>query len=90
MELIKETKSGFLQILPPEGYKIRAVGDDTQSFSEVDIPIESGADGYIAVPIDEPDVVVEINPEKPTDDDELSDSEALAIITSGGVDDDES
>lgn len=92
MELIVKTEQGYIQVLPPDGYKIRLNGDNTQSFSEIDIPLGNKADieKYIAVPLDEPDEVVENPPITPTEDEEISDSEALAIITSGGVDNDES
>ena len=92
MELIIKTEQGYIQVLPPDGYKIRLNGDNTQSFSEIDIPLGNKADieKYIAVPLDEPDETVEIFPITPTEDEEISDSEALAIITSGGVDNDES
>lgn len=89
MELIVKTEQGFIQVLPPDGYKIRLNGDNTQSFSEIDIPLGNKADieKYIAVPLDEPDETVENPPITPTEDEEISDSEALAIITSGGVSD---
>lgn len=89
MELIVKTEQGFIQVLPPDGYKIRLNGDNTQSFTEIDMPLGNKADieKYIAVPLDEPDETVEIFPITPTEDEEISDSEALAIITSGGVSD---
>lgn len=89
MELIIKTEQGFIQVLPPDGYKIRLNGDNTQSFSEIDIPLGNKADieKYIAVPLDDPDEEVENPPITPTEDEEISDSEALAIITSGGVSD---
>lgn len=89
MELIIKTEQGYIQVLPPDGYKIRLNGDNTQSFSEIDIPLGNKADieKYIAVPLDEPDEEVEKPPILPTEDEEISDSEALAIITSGGVSD---
>lgn len=88
MELIVKTEQGFIQVLPPEGHKIRLNGDNTQSFTEVDIPLGNKAEvkKYIAVPLDEPDETVEIFPITPTEDEEISDSEALSIIT-GGVSD---
>ncbi len=88
MELIIKTEQGYIQVLPPDGYKIRLNGDNTQSFSEIDIPLGNKADieKYIAVPLDEPDETVEIFPITPTEDEEISDSEALSIIT-GGVSD---
>lgn len=92
MELIVKTEQGFIQVLPPEEHKIRLNGDNTQSFTEVDIPLGNKAEveKYVAVLLDEPDETVENPPITPTEDEEISDSEALAIITSGGVDNDES
>lgn len=88
MELIVKTEQGFIQVLPPDGYKIRLNGDNTQSFTEVDIPLGNKAEveKYIAVPLDEPDEEVENPPILPTEDEELSAEEALSIIT-GGVSD---
>lgn len=88
MELIVKTEQGFIQVLPPDGYKIRLSGDNTQSFTEIDIPLsnEAEAEKYSAVPIDEPDETVEKPPILPTEDEELSAEEALSIIT-GGVSD---
>lgn len=88
MELIIKTEQGFIQVLPPDGYKIRLNGDNTQSFTEVDIPLGNKAEveKYIAVLLDEPDETVEIPPIMPTEDEELSAEEALSIIT-GGVSD---
>ena len=92
MELIVKTEHGFIQVLPPDGYKIRLSGDNTQSFKEIDIPLgnEAEVEKYIAVPVDTPDEEVEVPPITPTEDEEISDSEALSIIISGGNDDDES
>lgn len=92
MELIVKTEQGFIQVLPPDGYKIRLNGDNTQSFSEIDIPLGNKAEveKYIAVLLDEPDEAVENPPITPTEDEEISDSEALSIIISGGNDNDES
>lgn len=88
MELIVKTEQGFIQVLPPDGYKIRLNGDNTQSFTEVDIPLGNKAEveKYIAVLLDEPDEQVEKPPILPTEDEELSAEEALSIIT-GGVSD---
>lgn len=88
MELIVKTEQGFIQVLPPDGYKIRLNGDNTQSFTEVDIPLGNKAEveKYIAVLLDEPDETVEKPPILPTEDEELSAEEALSIIT-GGVSD---
>lgn len=92
MELIIKTDLGFIQVLPPSGYKIRIKGDNTQSFTEIDTPLgnEAEVEKYIVVPIDTPDEEVENPPLPPTEDEEISDSEALAIIISGGSDNDES
>ena len=86
--------NGFkmLVIEPSDGYKLRQKGDDTYStmhimFSE---DFESLLNNYHEVPIDTLDEQVENPPILPTEDEEISDSEALAIITSGGVDNDES
>lgn len=86
--------SGFkmLVIEPNEGYKLRENGDDTYSTMQImfSVDFESLLNNYRAVPLDEPDEAVENPPITPTEDEEISDSEALAIITSGGVDNDES
>ena len=86
--------NGFkmLVIEPNEGYKLRANGDNTYSTQQImfSAAFESLLNNYHAVPLDEPDEEVENPPITPTEDEEISDSEALAIITSGGVDNDES
>lgn len=86
--------NGFkmLVIEPNEGYKLRENGDDTYSTMQImfSVDFESLLNNYRAVPLDEPDEAVENPPITPTEDEEISDSEALAIITSGGVDNDES
>ena len=83
--------NGFkmLVIEPNEGYKLRANGDDTYSTMQImfSVDFESLLNNYRAVPLDEPDEAVENPPITPTEDEEISDSEALAIITSGGVSD---
>lgn len=83
--------SGFkmLVIEPNEGYKLRENGDDTYSTQQImfSTEFEDLLDNYHAVPLDEPDEGVENPPITPTEDEEISDSEALAIITSGGVSD---
>lgn len=91
MELIVKTEQGFIQVLPPEGHKIRLNGDNTQSFTEVDIPLGNKAEveKYIAVLLDEPDETVENPPITPTEDEEIPDSLSLAIIK-GVYDNDES
>lgn len=91
MELIIKTEQGFIQVLPPDGYKIRLNGDNTQSFTEIDMPLGNKAEveKYIAVPLDEPDERVEKPPILPTEDEEIPDSLSLAIIK-GVYDNDES
>lgn len=91
MELIVKTEQGFIQVLPPDGYKIRLNGDNTQSFTEIDMPLGNKAEveKYIAVPLDEPDEAVEKPPILPTEDEEIPDSLSLAIIK-GVYDNDES
>lgn len=91
MELIIKTEQGYIQVLPPDGYKIRLNGDNTQSFSEIDIPLGNKAEveKYIAVLLDEPDETVENPPILPTEDEEIPDSLSLAIIK-GVYDNDES
>lgn len=83
--------NGFkmLVIEPTEGYKLRQKGDNTYSTMKImfSAEFEELLDNYHAVSIDEPDEEVEIPPITPTEDEEISDSEALAIITSGGVSD---
>jgi hypothetical protein len=86
--------SGFkmLVIEPNEGYKLRENGDDTYSTQQImfSTEFEDLLDNYHAVPIDTPDEQVEKPPILPTEDEEISDSEALSIIISGGNDNDES
>lgn len=91
MELIIKTEQGYIQVLPPDGYKIRLNGDNTQSFTEIDMPLGNKAEvkKYIAVPLDEPDEEVENPPIMPTEDEEIPDSLSLAIIK-GVYDNDES
>lgn len=91
MELIVKTEQGFIQVLPPEEHKIRLNGDNTQSFTEVDIPLGNKAEveKYVAVLLDEPDETVENPPITPTEDEEIPDSLSLAIIK-GVYDNDES
>lgn len=91
MELIVKTEQGFIQVLPPDGYKIRLNGDNTQSFTEIDMPLGNKAEveKYIVVPLDELDETVENPPITPTEDEEIPDSLSLAIIK-GVYDNDES
>lgn len=86
--------NGFkmLVIEPSDGYKLRQKGDNTYSTQQImfSAAFESLLNNYRAVPLDEPDEVVENPPIMPTEDEEISDSEALSIIISGGNDNDES
>lgn len=86
--------NGFkmLVIEPSDGYKLRQKGDNTYSTQQIlfSADFESLLNNYHAVPLDEPDEEVENPPITPTEDEEISDSEALSIIISGGVDNDES
>mgnify|MGYP000501979156 FL=1 len=86
--------NGFkmLVIEPTEGYKLRQKGDNTYSTMKImfSAEFEDLLDNYHAVPIDTPDEQVENPPITPTEDEEISDSEALSIIISGGNDNDES
>lgn len=92
VSIIEDKGFKMLVIEPNEGYKLRANGDDTYSTMQImfSAEFEELLDNYHAVPIDTPDEVVEIPPITPTEDEEISDSEALSIIISGGNDNDES
>lgn len=81
-----------LIVAPKEGYKLRQKGDETYSSMQISLSVDNAdlLDNYHTVSIDTADEVVENPPIEPTITDEISDSEALAIITSGGVEDDES
>ncbi len=85
---IDKTKD-FIRVLPDRGYKLKKKGDNTQSFSEIDLPFldEQAIEEYIAVPETEADEIVEVSVETPTEADEISDADALVIITGGGTDD---
>lgn len=78
----------MLVIEPSDGYKLRQKGDNTYSTQQImfSAAFESLLNNYRAVPLDEPDEVVENPPIMPTEDEELSAEEALSIIT-GGVSD---
>ena len=82
----------MLVIEPTEGYKLRQKGDNTYSTMKImfSAEFEELLDNYHAVSIDTPDEEVENPPTTPTEDEEISDSEALSIIISGGNDNDES
>lgn len=92
VSIVEDNGFKMLVIEPSDGYKLRANGDDTYSTQQImfSAAFESLLNNYHAVPLDEPDEEVENPPITPTEDEEISDSEALAIITSGGVDNDES
>lgn len=92
VSIVEDSGLKMLVIEPNEGYKLRANGDNTYSTMQImfSADFESLLNNYHAVPIDEPDEAVENPPITPTEDEEISDTEALAIITSGGVDNDES
>lgn len=81
-----------LVVEPNAGYKLRRIGDDTYSTMQIALSprFESVLSNYHTVPIDEPDEEVENPPITPTEDEEISDSEALSIIISGGNDNDKS
>jgi hypothetical protein len=89
VSIVDDSGYKMLVIEPSDGYKLRANGDDTYSTMQImfSAEFEDLLDNYHAVPIDTPDEQVEKPPILPTEDEEISDSEALAIITSGGVSD---
>ena len=89
VSIVDDSGYKMLVIEPSDGYKLRANGDDTYSTMQImfSAEFEDLLDNYHAVPIDTPDEEVEKPPILPTEDEEISDSEALAIITSGGVSD---
>nr|DAI85537.1 MAG TPA: hypothetical protein [Caudoviricetes sp.] len=89
VSIVEDNGFKMLVIEPTEGYKLRQKGDNTYSTMQImfSAEFEDLLDNYHAVSIDEPDEEVEIPPITPTEDEEISDSEALAIITSGGVSD---
>lgn len=74
-----------VMIVPDDGYKLRYADKDNtfdvSGFALININVIDTFDRYVAV---------ENGTETPSFADEISDSEALAIITSGGVGDDES
>ena len=74
-----------VMLVPDDGYKLRYADKDNtfdvSGFALININAIDTFGNYTAV---------ENGTETPTEADEISDSEALAIITSGGVDDDES
>lgn len=92
VSIVDDSGYKMLVIEPSDGYKLRANGDNTYSTMQIMLSadFENLLDNYHAVPIDEPNEVVENPPITPTEDEEISDSEALSIIISGGNDNDES
>ncbi len=92
VSIVEDYGFKMLMIEPNEGYKLRANGDDTYSTMQImfSADFENLLDNYRAVPVDEPDEEVEVPPITPTEDEEISDTEALSIITAGGNDNDES
>lgn len=92
VSIVEDSGLKMLVIEPDEGYKLRANGDNAYSTMQIlfSAEFEDLLDNYHAVSIDEPDEEVEIPPITPTEDEEISDSEALSIIISGGNDNDES
>lgn len=92
VSIVEDNGFKMLVIEPTEGYKLRQKGDNTYSTMQImfSAEFEDLLDNYHAVSIDEPDEEVEIPPITPAEDEEISDSEALSIIISGGNDNDES
>lgn len=92
VSIVEDSGFKMLVIEPNEGYKLRANGDNTYSTMQImfSADFESLLNNYHAVPIDTLDEQVENPPITPTEDEEISDSEALSIIISGGNDNDES
>lgn len=87
-DIIQKQNLGFIELIAPQGYKIRSVGDNTQSFASINIPDKAlkSIDNYKLVSADTPDEVEEI-PEVDVGEEQISAEEALEIIT-GGLDDD--
>lgn len=92
VSIVEDNGFKMLVIEPSDGYKLRQKGDNTYSTMQImfSAEFEDLLDNYHAVPIDELDEEVEKPPILPTEDEEISDSEALSIIISGGNDNDES
>ena len=92
VSIVDDNGFQMLMIEPYKGYKLRANGDDTYSTMQImfSAEFENLLDNYHAVPIDEPDEVIEEEDNvQSTDDEEISAEEALSIII-GGADDDQS
>ena len=92
VSIVEDSGFKMLVIESNDGYKLRENGDNTYSTQQImfSADFESLLNNYRAVPLDKPDEAVEISPITPTEDEEISDSEALSIIISGGNDSDES
>lgn len=92
VSIVEDSGFKMLVIKPNDGYKLRANGDNTYSTMKImfSAEFEDLLDNYHAVPIYTPDETVENPPITPIEDEEISDSEALSIIISGGNDNDES
>ncbi len=88
VSIVEDSGFKMLVIESNDGYKLRQKGDNTYSTMQImfSADFESLLNNYRAVPLDEPDEVVENPPILPTEDEELSAEEALSIIT-GGVSD---
>lgn len=91
VSIVDDSGYKMLVIEPSDGYKLRANGDNTYSTQQImfSAAFESLLNNYRAVPLDEPDEVVENPPILPTEDEEIPDSLSLAIIK-GVYDNDES
>ena len=92
VSIVEDNGFKMLVIEPSDGYKLRQKGDNTYSTMQImfSAEFEDLLDNYHAVSIDTPDEEVEKPPIMPTEDEEISDSESLSIIISGGNDNDES
>ncbi len=92
VSVLEDNGYKMLVIEPNEGYKLRQKDDNTYSTTQImfSADFEELLGNYHAVPIDELDEEVEKPPILPSDAEEISDSEALSIIISGGNDNDES
>lgn len=87
--IIQKQNIGYVELIAPEGYKIRLNGDNTQSYESVNVPniAKQRIDDYILVTSDTPDEIVEEPEIVDTGDEEITAEEALEIIT-GGLDND--
>ena len=82
VSIVEDSGFKMLVIEPSDGYKLRQKGDNTYSTQQImfSAAFESLLNNYRAVPLDEPDEVVENPPIMPTEDEEIPDSLSLAII----------